>query len=254
MRMAITAFLVILCGVVPPAHAAPILAQPLQPALQGEFSNLGALNQQIADDFQLAAQTTLDSITWFGHYFQDTPVANPVNFSLRVFADDAGKPAVLPLHTVNVAVNAVPTGLTFGTIPWFSYSTPLAIVLNPGLYWISVLESDPATPAIAGSQWMWGDSTTAGQRASRLGDGVAWTADLDIDKAFTLTGTPVPEPSTLALSLLGAAIGIARRRRARENRPTCPPSPRLRRVSPEARSESTASGGGKVGLSGSRRP
>jgi hypothetical protein len=214
MRIAIAAFLVI-AGVAPAAQGAPILTQPLNPTVEGEFSNLGLTNQQIADNFQLAAQTLLDSFSWFGHYFADTAVANPVDFSIRVFADDVGKPAVLPLQTINVSVNAVPTGLTFGTIPWFAYSTPLAVVLNPGLYWISVLETDPATPTIGGSQWMWGDSTTDGLRASRSGDGVAWTANLDLDKAFSLTGTPVPEPSTLMMSLMGVAFAVSRARRRR---------------------------------------
>jgi hypothetical protein len=43
-----------------------------------------------------------------------------------------GQPAAVPLHTVGVSVNASPTGLDFGGIPWFSYSSPLALILTAG--------------------------------------------------------------------------------------------------------------------------
>lgn len=214
MRLATASLVVALTlGAASRGQAAIITLQALDPAQGGEFSNLGPTNQQVADDFVLGATTSLDSFTWFGRYFADFVVANPVEFSIRIFSDAGGQPAAVPLHTVGVSVNASPTGLDFGGIPWFSYSSPLALILTAGTYWISVVEDDAATPAVGGSQWMWGDSTF-GLRATRNGDVGPWTAGLDRNHAFTLEGSPVPEPSTLALSTLGL-LGLLRYRRRR---------------------------------------
>lgn len=203
-----------LCGMLATeAWAAPIAIQPHLPALTGEFSNLGPSHQQAADDFVLSAASTLESLTWFGRYFANIAVANPIDFSIRIFADSGGAPAVVPFHVIAVSVNAVATGDNFGGVPWFSYSTPLAIALGPGTYWLSILENDASTPLFGGSQWLWGDSA-AGLRALRLSDGSAWISGLDNNHAFTLNGTPVPEPSTLVLSAVGLAA-LARRVRAR---------------------------------------
>ncbi len=84
-------------------------------------------------------------------------------------------------------------------------------MLTAGTYWISVLENDAATPTVGNSQWLWGDSTV-GLRAIRNGDLDPWTAALDLNHAFTLTGSQVPEPSTLALTALGI-LGLVRYRR-----------------------------------------
>lgn len=212
MRLATASIVVALTLVAAsPGQAAVITLQALNAAQGGEFSNLGPTNQQAADDFVLAATTSLDSFSWFGRYFANIAVADPVDFSIRIFADIGGQPAAAALHTFGVSVNASPTGLDFGGVPWFSYSTPLAVMLTAGTYWISVLENDAATPTVGNSQWLWGDSTV-GLRAIRNGDLDPWTAALDLNHAFTLTGTQVPEPSTLALTALGI-LGLVRYRR-----------------------------------------
>lgn len=213
MRLATASLVMALTlGAASRGQAAIITLQALNPAEGGEFSNLGLTNQQVADDFVLATTTSLDSFTWFGRYFANIVVADPVDFSIRIFSDAGGQPAAVPLHTVGVSVNASPTGLDFGGIPWFSYSSPLALILTAGTYWISVVEDDASTPTSGGSQWMWGDST-AGLRATRMGDAGPWTPGFDLNHAFTLEGSPVPEPSTLALSVLGI-LGLLRYRRS----------------------------------------
>lgn len=193
------------------------VAQPLEPTFSGEFSNLGPSNQQVADDFQLIQATTIQSMSWFGRYVTALSVTNPVSFSVRFFADAGSSPAMSPLREFNVTVDAVPTGLGFNGTPWFEYSTNLMpFTLDPGAYWLSVLETDPQTPTAGNSQWLWADSGTRGARAFRGSDGEAWTSSLDIDHAFTLTGVPVdvPEPSTVLLIATGL-IGVAGLRRRR---------------------------------------
>ena len=121
MRLATASIVVALTLVAAsPGQAAVITLQALNAAQGGEFSNLGPTNQQAADDFVLAATTSLDSFSWFGRYFANIAVADPVDFSIRIFADIGGQPAAAALHTFGVSVNASPTGLDFGGVPWFS--------------------------------------------------------------------------------------------------------------------------------------
>lgn len=201
------AFLLVLLAV-PQTRADLIVQQPLDPASSGRFSNLGPSNQQIADDFQLPVATTLESISWSGRYDAALSLTNPVAFSLRFFADAGGSPSVSPLQIYDVTVDAQTTGLTFGTVPWFSYSTSLpALTLNPGTYWVSVVESDPRTPTSGSSQWLWGNSSSSGLTAFRSSDGTAWTpSTAGRNIAFQLSGSVVPEPSSLLLTGVGAVV------------------------------------------------
>ncbi|MGQ0736270.1 MAG: fibronectin type III domain-containing protein [Acidobacteriota bacterium] len=177
-------------------RAAVIVLQPHDPARSGAFSNLGSSNQQMADNFSLSQVTAIDSISWTGRY--DGPLiapANPVAFTVRVFADAGGRPAVFPLSVFNVMVNATNTGFTFGGSAWFSYSTPAPAVLTPGTYWLSVVETDPRTPSFGGSQWLWGHTSTDGARAFRLADGASWSADpFGPNHAFAINDASIPPP------------------------------------------------------------
>jgi hypothetical protein len=101
-------------------------------------------------------------------------------------------------------------------------------MVGAGSYWISVLETDPATVVLGPSQWLWGDAATAGVRANRLSDGIDWTAELDIDHAFTLTGTPVPGPPALVLMAAGMLGYVFRAVRRRNSEYTGTPSRTIR--------------------------
>ena len=196
-------------GLAGQARAEVIVLQPHDATGGGAFSNLGPSNQQVADNFQLSQVSTLESLSWFGRYGSAavTPT-NPVAFSIRLFTDRGAVPAVSPLQELNVLVDAQVTGLTFGGIPWFSYSTLLpAFTLDPGTYWVSVVESDPQTPTFGNTQWLWGQSNPADGRAFRLSDGASWNQESNPNMAFSLQGTVVPEPSAFLLCGLGA-IGL----------------------------------------------
>ena len=196
------------------AYGGTIVENPLASSRSGEFSNLGPSNQQVADDFVLGSDNRIQSISWFGGYPADSAiVADAVSFSIRLFADVDGGPAVTPAVTAEVHSNALDTGLNRDTVSWLSYSVNHSFPpLDPGKYWLSVLETDPRTPTFTISQWLWADTTTTGLRAVRNADGKAWTTDRDVNHAFTIDA--VPEPVTTAVVVGGLCLLLLWRRRA----------------------------------------
>lgn len=219
---ALVSILVIFC--VHNAHATPIVVNPLDASGDGEFSNLGSSNQQIADDFILTEASILQSISWFGRYGSDSvTVDGPISFSLRIYEDDGNSPAVAPLATFDLMATAVASGLEFSgdgcsteSCTWFSYSADLLDfnLDTAGTYWISLVETDSRTVLAGDSQWLWADTDSTGLRSFRNSDASDWTTTSDINHAFTLNGThSVPEPGTfmlLSFGLLG--LGLARMR------------------------------------------
>lgn len=167
-------------GIAAQAWADVIVLQPFDATRGGAFSNLDPQHQQIAGNFSLSQATAVGSFSWFGRYNAILSLTNPVAFSVRFFADAGGVPSVLPLAVFDVMVDALDTGLTFGGIPWFSYSIPLALTLNPGTYWVSVVESDPRNLI----EWRWGASGTDGVRAFRTSDGSTWNVGPGPEQAF----------------------------------------------------------------------
>src|SRR5215217_4531694 len=51
---------------------------------------------QSADDFSLAAPSTITHVTWWGVYQGSNIPLEPDLFTVRIFADNAGTPAVTP--------------------------------------------------------------------------------------------------------------------------------------------------------------
>jgi hypothetical protein len=204
-----------------PTAAVQIVAHPLTVDRSGAYSNFvpGRTSQQAADSFVLSSQTTLDGLSWYGQYRHSGSLTDPVAFSIRFFADAGGLPSISPLWESNATVNAQDTGLTYGGFPWYSYSSPLtALVLDPRSYWLSVRESDPRSDGGYPGEWLWGSSNTGAHYfATRNDDANTWQRANTWDMAFSLSGEPVPEPSTFALLGTGAAglLGFAWRWRKR---------------------------------------
>lgn len=194
------------------AGAVTVVDHPLAAEFSGAYSNLGSSNQQIADDFTLAGSSIMQGMSWYGRY-DDAAVLldGPVSFSVRFFADAAGTPVANPFALINVGAVVVDSGEKYAGLPWFRYHADLpSIAIGPGQYWVSVLETDIRSPVFGVTQWLWGNSSSAGVRAFRAADGQFWTNDFYKDHAFTLVATQVPEASTAALLLLGL-LGIAYR-------------------------------------------
>jgi hypothetical protein len=220
MRIRILTCLVVGLAWATAGHAATILSQPLDPSQFGTNSELPG--QQRADDFELAVATTVEGVSWAGHYGDPTPLADPVSFTIRFFEDDGGSPGVPVTNAVAeiaVQVAAVPTGADYDGAPWFAYSfDSLSLALDAGKYWVSILESDARTAPSGGSEWFWGISAAASlASAFRAADGGAWSIT-GSNLALGITGTPIPEPAAGLLVLLGAASVAttlaARRQRA----------------------------------------
>jgi hypothetical protein len=126
-------------------------------------------------------------------------------FQLMFLADNSGLPGTV-LQAYTIAGNA---GETFvgsaSTFFDYSYSVNLPAPFNAGAntkYWLSIQPTVDFPP-----QWFWragtgGDSQSAEIILSVSPDPVL----LPEDSAFSLKGTPVPEPSTLGSLGIGLSL------------------------------------------------
>ncbi len=205
MLLLIVVFMVAVAG---PVLAAVMVSQSHDQTKSGEYSNLGTSNQQVADDFALTQSFSLDKVTWYGRY-GDKTFLNNGEFYIRFFADDGGKPKISYQTQFVVNVTPVFSGYYDTDIPWYKYSVSVSgLTMDPGTYWISIVETDNRTSASGNTQWLWGDSSTSGLRAHRNADNVVWSVSTDIDHAFVLegVGAQVPLPSSLLLLLTALSL------------------------------------------------
>ncbi len=176
-----------------------VLSKPVNPSQSlNVFSN--ADGQQIADNFQLAADETIGEITWFGGYNLSDVATVDRPFKLRIFDDSGGAPATDPFFEDIVSVAGVDTGFdNQDGKNIFQYTAVIVpVVLNAGTeYWVSVLENDSTT-----GNWFWQASNPVeGEKIGfRSNDGVAWSTFSDSTRnemAFFLSATDyIPDPPT----------------------------------------------------------
>jgi len=171
-----------------------------------------------ADDFVLAPNANvITDLHWTGFYaFANTPQAVD-NFTIQIFADVAGSPAITPLLTLLIGnPGRTDTGVntSSGNFDIFSYSVNVApIALAPNTrFWLSIFND---TTVDTDDNWFWTISDFGGNGVTRSNTGGPWTPIGFNRYDFDLTGTVVPEPSALALLAFGLGLLAWRRKQAR---------------------------------------
>jgi PEP-CTERM motif len=198
------------------ASAAVVVENPWNSAATngGTFSQP---SQQLASDFILATGATIDAASWHGTMFGADPLdtGDTWNFTFRIFGDAAGLPDVNPVHDLAVVANVIDTGIDIASERAYQFSVSFSpIMLSSGAYWLSIVNADVA------NTFRWTEATSGLNSSIRNADGDNWRAYTEVNRVpqnFVLTfdgGTPVPEPATMSLLLVGlASMGAARRRR-----------------------------------------
>lgn len=177
---------------------------------------------QYADNFSLAAKTTITSIDWWGSY----AVQGNDDFSVRIFSDANSNIASFASSLAGTGTGA----FDLGQAEIFAYSLDLSalnldLVLEAGNYYLAILNNDDVSLANNNnpSAWLWLESDKGRSGAlARQFDGDPWGATQDPNNfAFVLNGTQqtsppsqnVPEPGMLSLLALGAAAFARSRKR-----------------------------------------
>ena len=192
-----------------PASATVLLSQLPSAAGGGVVSSPinGGGSAHSFDDFKLAANSTISSITWFGE-----SLSGGTSFTIG-FSTDASQ--FFPSTTPFVSQSVTPTITSFASgIDQFTATLATPISLEGGTdLWITIF--DPS-----GFFWVW-DRATDAPSPGALPSGIAATEEADgsvllqgLDLAFTLDGdVALPEPGMLAMLGFGlTAIAWFRRR------------------------------------------
>ena len=220
-------------GIMPAAASPIVYNQPTvtpTPSVRASHDQgppFGSTEFQTFDSFSLSDTALIDGVSWQGSYFNTfvangafQPPANASQFTVQFYADAAGAPGVLLANYVFAPSAANET-----------FNRQEAFVLNPALglaiydyevdlpsgfqalagttYWLSVYAfQPPSSPTEA--QWGWNGGTGGNGMSFQTTGGIPAPGIVGVDRAFTLEGTVVPEPSTIFLVGLGA-VGLARR-------------------------------------------
>lgn len=177
---------------------------------------------QTFDNFAFATDAFITAVEWQGSYFNTlvnnstfNPPANATGFTLEFYADTAGAPGAMlssqffllaAANETFVAQQAFSATLGLGI---YDYSATLGtpfFASGGSTYWLSVYAQSPAASATE-AQWGW-NGGTGGNGTSMQAIVPNPPVVVNFDRAMTLTGNVVPEPSTL-LILGGVLAALA---------------------------------------------
>ena len=167
---------------------------------------------QLAESFQFSSDVALNDISWWGSYFtgpQPTEL-----FTVRIFADDAGDPAITPLFETTFSGNGDDSegmlDLFGGTVYRYDISLGAPVMLSGGVdYYLSVVNND------SNDDWYWLESS-GGDNWARVFDGEAWFYDASsLDLSYRLDADIVEVPETPTWLLMSMPLLLLVRRFAR---------------------------------------
>jgi hypothetical protein len=176
-----------------------------------------ATGQFSADDFILAPNANvITDLHWTGSYFPGNTPQAADNFTIQIFADVAGSPAVAPTVTRVIGnPGRTDTGSNTGAgFDIFAYSADVApiVLASNTRFWLSIFND---TTVDTNDDWFWTISDFGGNGVTRTNIAGPWSPVGQMRFDFDLTGTVVPEPSALALLAIGLGLVGWRQKQAR---------------------------------------
>jgi hypothetical protein len=195
------------------ASARPLYVKDLD--LNGDNGAFAYSGQQIADDFMLAADTSVSQATWYGNFISSGDPYNTgaqFTFAVRFYGDTGSGPALTAFSEQVVVATLSDTGLSQENDAIYHFAANLNPVgLSGGVkYYLNIEEIDSTTPK---PSFRWNNG------ANDIDDNVMYftqgvpgwleSGDPRGGCAFTLD---VPAPSAAVIGLAGL-LAAGRRRR-----------------------------------------
>lgn len=157
--------------------------------------------------------TTVETLIGAGFF---APVANSPPLKISIYAANGGLPSAL-LGTRQIQASKFHVATSFDIRETIDF-TSLAIPLVQGQQYLIAFETPygvVASRAALGPYFIGYPNSLMGVTASQARNGIDWevfTGDREL--AIEVRAIPIPEPSSLAIILLGATLTTARYRRS----------------------------------------